>query len=317
MSSASLQRRADYRVRGPWRRERRPESRVTLLGQPMDLVKPEEVLDFVRRSVRDGRRTVVANHNLHSLHLVRRHPQMGALYARADLVEVDSLPLTLWARFIYGHGRRCHRCTYMDFRTLFWDWAERDGWRVYYLGGRSGIVERAAEALRARWPGATIAGRDGFFEEGGAEEAAVLAAIAAFRPHVLMVGMGMPRQEAWIARLYDRLPPCVVLPVGAAFDYEAGAVVTPPSWTGRLGLEGLYRLLCQPRRLFARYLLEPWTLVGPAMADVLQRSELRRRHAPGVRLTGGGGEEAFPCVKGEAAPIRGEVGQALVAGHPG
>ena len=125
-----------------------------------------------------------------------------------------------------------------------------------------------------------IGGRDGFFEWGGAQEAEILLDIAAFRPDVLMVGMGMPRQEAWIERCYDRLPDCVILPVGAAFDYEAGAITTPPSWTGRLGLEGVYRLLCEPRRTFARYVLEPWALVRPALQDVAMRNALRRRHAP-------------------------------------
>jgi N-acetylglucosaminyldiphosphoundecaprenol N-acetyl-beta-D-mannosaminyltransferase len=290
MSSASLQRRADYQVRGPFRRERRPEQRITLLGATMDLVKPEEMLDFVRRSAAAGRKAVVANHNLHSLHLLPRHPEMAALYARADIVEVDSTPLTLWARLIYGRSRRFHRCTYMDFRSLFWDLAVEHGWRVYYLGGAPGVVEQAAATIRARWPGAAIGGRDGFFAWGGMAEDAVLADIARFRPSVLMVGMGMPRQEAWIARTFDRLPDCVILPVGAAFDYEAGAVVTPPSWTGRMGLEGVYRLLCEPRRMFARYLVEPWSLVGPALADLARRSDLRRRHAPApyARLPGPG-----------------------------
>jgi N-acetylglucosaminyldiphosphoundecaprenol N-acetyl-beta-D-mannosaminyltransferase len=280
MSSASLERRADYQVRGPFRRERRPEQRITLLGATMDLVKPEEMLHFVRRAVADGRKAVVANHNLHSLHLLRSHPEMAALYARADIVEVDSVPLTLFARLIYGRSRRCHRCTYMDFRTLLWDWAQADGWRVYYLGGKPGIVERARETLLDRWPDAIIGGHDGYFAWGGAEEDAVVADIAAFRPDVLMVGMGMPLQEAWVQRCYDRLPSCVILPVGAAFDYEAGAIVTPPSWASRLGLEGVYRLLCEPRRMFARYVLEPWTLVGPALKDLAMRRRLRQRHAP-------------------------------------
>jgi N-acetylglucosaminyldiphosphoundecaprenol N-acetyl-beta-D-mannosaminyltransferase len=280
MPSASLARRLDYQVKGPFRRTRRPEQRITLLGQTMDLVKPEEMLHFVRGAAGSRTKAVVANHNLHSLYLVRRRPQMAALYARAAVVEVDSVPLTLFARLIYGRSRRFHRCTYMDFRTLLWDWAQADGWRVYYLGGRPGIVESAREAISARWPGPVIGGRDGYFEWGGAEEAEVLADIAAFRPHVLMVGMGMPRQEEWIERCFDRLPDCVILPVGAAFDYEAGAIVTPPSWTGRFGLEGVYRLLCEPRRMFARYLLEPWSLVGPALTDLATRSQLRRRHAP-------------------------------------
>ena len=280
MSSASLEKRADYQVRGPFRLARRPEQRITLLGATMDLVKPEEMLHFVRSAVAARAKAIVANHNLHSLYLLRRNPDMAALYARADVVEVDSLPLTLWARWIYGRSRRFHRCTYMDFRTLLWDWAQADGWRVYYVGGKPGIVDAARRALNARWPGPVIGGRDGFFEWGGAEEDAVLADITAFLPDVLMVGMGMPRQEAWIERCYDRLPNCVILPVGAAFDYEAGAIVTPPSWTGRLGLEGVYRLLCEPRRMFARYVLEPWALLGPALKDMAMRSRLRDRHAP-------------------------------------
>ena len=56
----------------------------------------------------------------------------------------------------------------MDFRTLLWDWAQADGWRVYYLGGKPGIVDAARDALNARWPGPVIGGRDGFFEWGGA-----------------------------------------------------------------------------------------------------------------------------------------------------
>ncbi len=280
MSSASLRKRADYQVRGPYRRARRPEQRVTLLGAQMDLVKPEEVLHFVQGCVAARRKAIVANHNLHSLYLLRRNPQMAALYARADLVEVDSLPLTLWARLLYGRSRRFHRCTYMDFRTLFWDLVQAQGWRVYYLGGRPGVVEAAAEALHARWPDAVIDGRHGFFEWGGAEEAAVVEEIAAFRPDVLLVGLGMPHQEAWIERRHDALPDCVILPVGAAFDYEAGVIRTPPSWTGRVGLEGAYRLLCEPRRMFARYLVEPWSLLVPALNDLARRPELRRRHAP-------------------------------------
>jgi N-acetylglucosaminyldiphosphoundecaprenol N-acetyl-beta-D-mannosaminyltransferase len=286
MSSASLKRRADYRVAGSYRRAVRADSRVTLLGAAMDLVKPEEVLDLVGRRIAEGRRVIVANHNLHSLYLAPRTPEMAALYRRADLIEVDSTPLTLWAKLIYGRGRRFHRSTYMDFRSLFWDLAEAQGWRVYYLGGRPGVVEAARDNLLARWPRAVIGGRDGYFARGGEAEQSVLADIAAFAPQVLLVGMGMPVQEAWIERWIERLPACAILPVGAAFDYEAGVVPTPPSWTGRLGLEWLWRLAAEPRRMAGRYLVEPWTLVGPALADLVRRGELRRHHAaPGAPRT--------------------------------
>ena len=76
-----------------------------------------------------------------------------------------------------------------------------------------------------------------------------------------MVGMGMPLQEHWIAENYDKLGNAVILPCGAAIDYFAGAIPTPPRWAGRLGLEWLYRLLAEPTRLWKRYLIEPWFLL--------------------------------------------------------
>ncbi len=78
----------------------------------------------------------------------------------------------------------------------------------------------------------------------------------------------MPLQEAWISRHYDELNAAAVLPVGAAFDYEAGVQRAAPRVLGRLGLEWLYRLAADPRRLFHRYLVEPWTLLGPAAGDL-------------------------------------------------
>ena len=68
------------------------------------------------------------------------------------------------------------------------------------------------------------------------------------------------------------------MPVGAAFDYEAGAIPTPPRWTGRMGVEWLFRLMAEPRRLVFRYLIEPWTLIGPAFADLA--AGLRRALGP-------------------------------------
>lgn len=245
----------------------RPE-RLRLLGGEVDVVTPADVLDFTARRIRDGRHGVVANHNLHSLYLLRRNPEMARFYASADLIEADSTPLIAWGRLLGRPIGREHRCTYLDWREAFWVRAAREGWRVFYLGGEPGVAARGADAVRARWPDAQIGVRHGRFDMGGPENDAVLAEIAAFAPDVLFVGMGMPRQEAWIAANLDRLAPCVAFPVGAAFDYEADALPTPPRWTGRLGLEWLFRLAAEPRRLAFRYLVEPWSLIGPACADL-------------------------------------------------
>jgi len=246
-----------------------PPQRVRLLGGEVDLVTPAEVLAFTAEAVAHGRKAVVANHNLHSLHLVRRNAPMRAFYDRADLIEADSTPLIAWGMLLGRPIRRRHRSTYLDWREDFWRLAVHYGWRVFYLGGAPGVAETAAGAIRGRWPGAEIGVRDGFFR---LDDPAVVAEVAAYRPDVLFVGMGMPRQEAWTAAALDRLPPCVVFTVGAAFDYEAGAVPTPPRWTGRVGLEWFWRFCAEPRRLFIRYFVEPWSLLPQAFDDLRTRS---------------------------------------------
>ena len=113
----------------------------------------------------------------------------------------------------------------------------------------------------------------------------MLAAIAAFDPDVLMVGMGMPQQETWVLDNRAALKRAAIFTVGAAFDYEAGVQRTPPRWTGRLGVEWLARLASEPRRLAWRYLVEPWSLLGPALHDIGMRvgaTLIKPEHFPDV-----------------------------------
>ena len=257
-------------VRRSFRRTRRRKERVALLGGQVDLVRPEEVLHHVTQAVRDQARFVVANHNLHSLYLLAREPELRRFYAQADLIEADSAPLIGFARLLRLQGRPFHRCTYLDWKAHFWSLADRHNWRVFYLGGAPGVAEAAARNLSEDYPGVQLRTRDGYFDAapGSAPNASILASIKAFEPHILFVGMGMPRQEIWIAQNLAALPPCVVFSVGAAFDYEAGAQRAAPRWMGRIGLEWAFRLLVDPRRLFSRYCVEPWFLVRPAMADL-------------------------------------------------
>lgn len=266
--------------RRPFRQSRRAQERIRLLGEPVDLVRPEEVLLHLERSIEAGVRSVIANHNLHSLYLIRRTPEMRRLYDAADLIELDSTPLIHFARLLGFPARPCHRCTYLDWRDHFWSLADRKGWRVLYVGGADGVAEEAARRLSARYPRATVAGLSGYFDAapGSAGNAATLAAVQAFQPDVLFVGMGMPRQEVWIADNLADLPSVPILPVGAAFDYEAGVQKAAPRWMGPLGVEWLFRLMADPGRLFARYCVEPWFLIGPALADV--KAALRRRRQP-------------------------------------
>ncbi len=206
-----------------------------------------------------------------------RHPDLARFYERADLVEVDSTPLIQFAKLLGLQGRAFHRCTYLDWRDHFWSLVDRKGWRVMYVGGERAVVERARDRLSGCYPDADIRVRDGYFDAapGSAGNAAVVAEVKAFGPHILFVGMGMPRQELWILNNLEALPDCPVFSVGAAFDYEAGAQKAAPRWMGRMGVEWLFRLVNDPRRLARRYLIEPWSLSHLILADVV--SAIRAR----------------------------------------
>ena len=141
------------------------------------------------------------------------------------------------------------------------------------VAGNAALVAafgRACDLLGPRWPGVTLGCRDGYFDAspGSPDNAKALADIAAFEPDIIFVGMGMPRQERWIQDNRAAITRGVIFSVGAAFDYEAGVQKAAPRWTGRVGLEWLYRLASQPVRLAHRYLVEPWFLVPSALTDV-------------------------------------------------
>lgn len=252
--------------------------RIRLLGGEVDLMTRQDLFqvfaDAVSRARDGGPSVLVANHNLHSLKLVAQDDRMAAFYGRADRVQIDSMPLVFWGRLLGRDTARVHRLTYLDWRERFWTDAVAQGWRVYHLGCAPGVGDRALAAIRANFPGVVADGRHGFFDP-ERDTPEVLAEIAAFGPDVLMVGMGMPRQEHWILANLHRLPPCLILPVGGALAYEAGEVATAPRWTGRLGVEWLWRFATEPRRLFHRYFVEPWALWPQALRDLRRPSSER------------------------------------------
>jgi N-acetylglucosaminyldiphosphoundecaprenol N-acetyl-beta-D-mannosaminyltransferase len=247
--------------------------RFRLLGARVDALTVPDLHRIIERAVREDGSAIIAHLNLHGAYLYPRVPAMKALLEKADWVHIDGMALVAWGRLLGHPLRREHRVTYLDWLDPLLAEACGRGWRVFYLGAKPGIAEEGAALLRERYPGLEIITHHGFFDTtaGSAENQAVLHEIARYRPNVLMVGMGMPRQEHWILENADELAAHVVLPCGACIDYVAGALPIPPRWMGRVGLEWLFRLIAEPRRLGRRYLVEPWGLVGAMGRDVRAR----------------------------------------------
>ena len=245
-------------MRAPLRGEKIP--RYTLLGLPLNALSKDELVDLVAEAVRDEQSFVIGNHNLHSLYVAHNDSRMRQFYAHADFAHVDGMSVVLLGRLSGLPLTRRERTGYMDLLPLLMRRAVTCGWRIFYLGSKPGVAEKGARILRAQYPGLQIAVQDGYFNSAAdsTQNLGVLAAVRDFAPHVLLVGMGMPRQESWIMENRHNLAANAIFCCGALIDYVAGEIPTPPRWIGQLGFEWLYRLIAEPRRLSFRYLVEPW-----------------------------------------------------------
>jgi N-acetylglucosaminyldiphosphoundecaprenol N-acetyl-beta-D-mannosaminyltransferase len=238
-------------------------TRQALLGAEVDAVTIEGLHAVIEQTVAEGGKSIIANHNAHSVYLYHQDERMRMLYRRARCIHVDGMPLIMLGRLL-GHAlRREHRVTYVDWVRPLLAFAASSGFRVFYVGSAPGVAERAVAGLRQEIPGLQIATHHGYVgtRAGDADNEQVIAEIQHFAPDILMVGMGMPRQEHWILDNFARLNARAILTSGACMDYVAGVVPTAPRWMGRAGVEWLFRLWHEPARLWRRYLLEPWYLL--------------------------------------------------------
>ena len=251
--------------------------RTRLLGSDVDFLLPDEILERLRDNHAGGRRTLVGYHNLHTLYVNRRERDIARFYDCADITYADGMPLVLWGRLLGMNVTRDQRMTLSSWAPSVLRRFEKEGWRLFYLGATAEACEKGIEAFRKMAPGLPIEAKDGFFdmEKGSVDNQALLSAISTFRPDVLMIGMGTPRQERWILDNLDGLNVPIVWSVGAAIEYFAGTKARPPALVGRLGLEWLYRLVSEPQRLWYRYLVEPAFLL-PTMVDDLRRRFAKR-----------------------------------------
>jgi N-acetylglucosaminyldiphosphoundecaprenol N-acetyl-beta-D-mannosaminyltransferase len=202
------------------------------------------------------------------------NPAFRQAYVRANLALVDGQPL-VWASRLLGSALP-EKISGSDLVEPLMKRAGQRGWRVFLIGGAPGSA-KAAAARFSQVHGVDIVGiEDGCIQlEHTPTDDALLARIADARPHLLLVALGAPKQEIWIDARRHRLSPAVALGVGAAFDFIAGSVRRAPAWMRRAGLEWLYRLLQEPRRLGRRYLWNDWKFLAILLRTWLSRSGCR------------------------------------------
>jgi N-acetylglucosaminyldiphosphoundecaprenol N-acetyl-beta-D-mannosaminyltransferase len=251
--------------------------RLRLGDLEIDRLTFAEAIDDIDSLVSAGRGGSVFTPNVDHVVNVGKNPLFRQAYSRASLSLVDGTPL-LWASRLLG-APLPEKISGSDLVLPLADRAAKRGWRLYLTGAGPGIADRAAEVLKRQF-GVTVVGTDAPLiklsskgVEAGAED---LARIQAARPNLVLVAYGSPKQELWIDRHAASLAPAVFVAIGAGLDFVAGHVRRAPRWISRCGLEWLWRLAQEPRRLWKRYLVN-----DPAFLFILAKSFMRgRRGAP-------------------------------------
>jgi N-acetylglucosaminyldiphosphoundecaprenol N-acetyl-beta-D-mannosaminyltransferase len=230
-------------------------ARRELLGLPIALTTYGQTLDWIDATVGAGDRGYVCVAAVHTVMASQEDPALRAAVLGSDLTVPDGQPL-VWALGALGHKLpdRVYGPTLME-RAC--ERAARSGLRFYLYGGRDqAALDRLVARLRSGYPGLKIVGSycPPFRALSQAEEAEVIADVDGSHADVVWVGIGVPKQEKWMARMRERLQAPVLIGVGAAFDFHAGLVPQAPQRLQKLGLEWLFRLVQEPRRLWRRYL---------------------------------------------------------------
>ncbi len=252
------------------------KDRVRIGSLPIDRVTFADALAAIERMIDDKTGGTVFTPNVDHVVMAEHDVAFREAYEHASLSVVDGMPV-LWASRALREPLP-EKISGSDLVPALLERAAERGWRVYLLGGHEGSAQRASCALEERH--IRVAG----FSSPRVRASASLDAhrelaetIARAEPDLVLVGLGAPKQELFAYAVAERVKPAVLLGVGATIDFLAGVVPRAPQWMSRAGLEWLYRLGREPKRLWRRYLLR-----DPEFALVVLR---QMRGGPSKRVT--------------------------------
>lgn len=251
--------------------------RIRMGTLPIDRLTFAGALEAIEALIASGEGGTVFTPNVDHVVVAESHPGLREAYAAASLSLADGMPV-IWASKLLGLGLP-EKISGSDLVLPLMERAAHRGWRVYLLGAGPGVAEEAARVLRAKCR-VEIVGTDApllSVAPNPEVDGPVAQRIRDSRAQIVLVAFGAPKQELWMHRMAGTLKPAVMLGIGASLDFIAGRVQRAPPWMSRSGLEWLYRLSREPRRLWRRYLVE-----DPKFVAIVARA-LREKRAGGVR----------------------------------
>jgi N-acetylglucosaminyldiphosphoundecaprenol N-acetyl-beta-D-mannosaminyltransferase len=243
-------------------------NRVNILGvgaMPLNLDKAAAILERWRT---EGQRKYVCVISVHGLVVAQRDPAIRSALNQCGMATEDGMPLVWWSRLAgFSQARRVCGSDLLDAVCRH---GMQRGYRHYFYGASPEVLELLSDRLQRRYPGLIIAGSHSppFRPLTADEEAEDVAAINDARPDFVWVGLGMPKQEKWMVGHLGKINATALIGIGAAFDFHAGTKPRAPIWMQHSGLEWLFRLMTEPRRLAHRYLIDNALFVGYTLQQI-------------------------------------------------
>jgi N-acetylglucosaminyldiphosphoundecaprenol N-acetyl-beta-D-mannosaminyltransferase len=228
-------------------------NRVNVLGVGVSVLNLPAAVDQIAGAVRSRRKGYICVTGVHGVMEAQSDASFRAILNKAFLCTPDGMPM-VWAGKMAGHSAM-ERVYGPDLMLEVCAWSQDNPCRHFFFGGAPGVAEELAARLKARFPKIEIAGTftPPFRPLNPAEQSELRDKVEAGRPDIFWVGLSTPKQEKFMAEYLPILDTTLMVGVGAAFDFLSGRAKQAPRWMQRSGLEWLYRLASEPRRLSGRY----------------------------------------------------------------
>ncbi len=241
-------------------------SRIKFMNTEIDNLTMQEALKEIDKLIKERKCAYVVTPNVDHIVQLETNKELQAVYANASLILTDGKPL-LWIAKWYGTPIK-EKISGSDLFPLLCKMAAEKEYTMFFLGAAEGVAARAAENLMKRYKGLQIVGTYSppyGFEKDQIEMNKIKTMIRNSNPHILIVGLGCPKQEKFIYYNRKELGVPISLGLGASFDFEAGNIKRAPKWMADHGLEWLFRITQDPKRMAKRYLVDDRKILSLAI----------------------------------------------------
>ena len=242
------------------------KSRIKFLNTEVDNLTMDEAIENINGLILKRAPSYVVTPNVDHIVKLEKDEELRKVYADADLILTDGMPL-IWISKLKSNPIK-EKVSGSDLFPRVCKLAADKGYSVFLLGAAEGVAKKAADNLKIEYPKLNISGTYSpsyGFENNIDEINYIISMINKAKPDILAVGLGAPKQEKFIYKYKNELNVPVSLAIGASIDFEAGNVDRAPKWMQNHGLEWLYRLCKEPKRMFKRYLIDDLKIFNIAL----------------------------------------------------